>query len=345
MNSLTPHQVSLLNALSTEIRNEKHENKVENLTTFTTNYNFILNFIDKNADWSDTKKEAIFFAVATFYKILDENEIAEKFTEAENNYKKNKKVNKIETNELLNFIQYEHYIKIFNSMVSDVTSSTHYKKLMLGLIVLQPPLRANFYQTCRIIVDPAQNNGIYNYILLTDNKISFIVNYDKVSTYANTKNIISVESVELVELIHNSIKAHPREFLFETEKREMLTEDKLLKLLRSSSNNPGLTFSQARSNYVTWFYKNNKCLSKREKLAELMRHMVTTTNLNYVKDITEPISTEEDRVQQNETKERVLNYNKKRHDLIYRVSKVPTLSPTPKSIEKYNLKQVDGIWV
>ena len=76
------------------------------------------------------------------------------------------------------------------------------------------------------------------------------------SQHVNKKNEIPLESVELKELIKNSVNTYPRKYLFETEKREMLTEDKLLKLLRSSSNNPGFTFSQARSNYVTWFYNN-----------------------------------------------------------------------------------------
>ena len=346
--TLSPHQQNILNMLTNGLK-KTHAEKIANLTNFITNYNFILNFIDKNSEWSDNTRESVFFAVAKFYKILDEIVIAAKFSEQGYNYKKaieaNKKENKMTTNELFNYIPHENYIKIFNSMVSDGTTPDHYKKLMLGLMVLQPPLRSNFYQTCQILLDRDKNNGINNYILINGDEVSFIVNNDKVSKHVNKKNEIPLESVELKELIKNSVNTYPRKYLFETEKREMLTEDKLLKLLRSSSNNPGFTFSQARSNYVTWFYNNNKSLSKREELAKSMRHTVATSHLNYYKDITEKLPTEEERKNHNETKERVLNYNKKRRDLLYRVSKVPTLSPTPKSIEKYNLKQVDGIWV
>ncbi len=67
------------------------------------------------------------------------------------------------------------------------------------------------------------------------------------------------------------------------QKGDKLTEEQLLKLIRTATHQPLVTVSKLISNYITWYYKNNSSLKSREQLAEQMRHQPSTAHLNYFK--------------------------------------------------------------
>ena len=64
------------------------------------------------------------------------------------------------------------------------TLKRNYERLILSLLILQPPLRTSFYRTATFITK-IKDNGTDNYILINKKKkvATFIVNNDKASNY------------------------------------------------------------------------------------------------------------------------------------------------------------------
>ena len=215
-------------------------------------------------------------------------------------------------------------------------------------MILTPPLRSNFYISCKIINNIYLNNGLSNYILINDKECYYIVNQDKVSKHTNKTKIIHITNNKLITLIKNSLKLYPRQRLFETAKGDKLTEEQLLKILRKATGQPQITISMMRSNFVSWFYHNNASLKARENLANQMRHTSSTAHLNYHKEQPKETAQElknfKDKMDNLfEQKQNKLKYNKMRRDILYTILKNNSI-PKESTIKKYNLELVQGVW-
>jgi len=317
-----------------------------------THYEDIIELINEYSKWSQNTKQAIFFMLSKVYKLLEKPEIAKETSQEGYNLKQlieeDKKENKMNDNEKYSYLPHEQLIDIFNKTEFGKTRQTHYNKLLLGLLILQPPLRSDMYISCKIINNIYLNNGNDNYLLINDKNCHYIVNQDKVSKHPNKTKIIHISNIKLINLLKQSIKLYPRERLFETPKGGKLTEEQLLKLLRKASGQPQITVSIMRSNFVMWYYKHNSSLKSREKLAEQMRHTSKTGHLNYHKE--EPIETKDELKEFKfkmdtlfEQKQNKLKYNKMRRDILYSLIKNNS-TPKDSTILKYNLELVQGVW-
>ena len=83
--------------------------------------------------------------------------------------------------EFFSYIPHEELIELYNNL--EFNRDNHYKKLLVGLVLLQPPLRSNFYISCKKIDDKLLNNGVSNYILINDKECLHIVNNNKISKH------------------------------------------------------------------------------------------------------------------------------------------------------------------
>ena len=99
--------------------------------------------------------------------------------------------NEISSKEVENMQPLSYFQDILNSYKLDEVlqdKALHFKYLLLAFMLLQPPLRTSFYSTAKIIFKKSMDNKEDNFILVDKdlNKITFIINHDKVS-HPNTK--------------------------------------------------------------------------------------------------------------------------------------------------------------
>lgn len=348
---LTPQQNSLYNMLLKRVY-YRYEIEPTYKQFLITHYETIIQLINAYDKWSQNTKQAIFFMLSKVFKLLDKPEIAAKTSQEGYNLKKqieeDKKDNKMNEKELYSYIPHEDIVDIFNKTEFGKTRKTHYYKLLLGLLILQPPLRTDFYLSCKIINNIYLNRGIDNYLLINNKECYYIVNNDKVSKHTNKNKIIHITNNKLITLLKFSIKLYPRERLIETAKGGKLTEEQLLKILRKATGQPQITVSMLRSNYISWYYKNNTSLKAREKLAEQMRHTSNTAHLNYHKEQPTETADELKQIKQKmslffKDKDNELLFRKQKRDIL-RTLLLNGNEPTEKSKIKYNLQKVDGVW-
>lgn len=345
---LTTHQTSLYNMLLKQLY-YNYEIQPTYKQFLINHYSDIIELINNYKKWSPNTKQSIFFMLSKVYKLLNKENVAKETSQEgfklKQQIEEDKAQNIMTNKEAFSYIPHEELISLFNEL--EFNKDNHYKKLLLGLVLLQPPLRSNFYITCQIIDNILLNNGVDNYLLINDKDCYYIVNNDKISKHANRNKLIHIKNKKLINLLKQSIKYFPRVYLLETKKGGKLTEEQLLKLLRSTTHQPLINISMMRSNYITWYYQHNPSLKAREELADQMRHQASTGHLNYNK--VEPIEEELKQIKQKmalffEDKDNEKKYNKQRKDILYSLLKFQN-EPTTKSILKYNLQKVDNVWI
>jgi hypothetical protein len=208
---------------------------------------------------------------------------------------KNEGENKLDEKEEENFKEHQYFITIINEWKNKniLTKVEHFKFLLLCLLTLQPPLRTSFYSSAKFLRKITENNKIDNYLLINKRgkiKCSYIVNKDKASNYKEyninkTLSKIDLDNEELIKLINDSFIKYPRTYLFENDKGEPVSDNTLLRYLRSITNVKLINFDMMRASYITHFYKDNKTYGEKNKLAHEMRHSVDTQAKNYNKII------------------------------------------------------------
>ena len=256
---------------------------------------------------------------------------------------------------------YEYFENIlYNLSDEQDTIKTNYQRLLLSLLILQPPMRTDFYTTANFITNIKDNDKINNFVLIENNKTSYIVNNDKASNYPAYKNKeeltkIQIDSEELTKYIIDSFKRYPRVYLFENPNtKKSYDEQALLRILRKITNIEKINFQMMRSIYVTWFHKQHKTYNEKKKLSHQMRHSVNTAMKNYNKieqpkedfkdeDIKkELVSVKEELKQVKAHCKDAFNpidkiYIKRRSDILYRYNSKGVQS-THKTMDKYNIK-------
>ena len=213
--------------------------------------------IEANPKWGDSNRMHLYFTISRF---LDINHKNDKFIKvyAQHGHDYQMKIendtgeNKLDAKELENYRDYDYFKKILYNIPNNETDTLkrNYERLLLSLLILQPPLRTSFYRTATFITNMKSNNGTDNYILINKKKkeVTYIVNDDKASNYKVYKknpelSFIKIESQELADFIIDSLSRYPRKFLFEnSQTEESLNDNALLKKLRDITELPALNF-------------------------------------------------------------------------------------------------------
>jgi hypothetical protein len=328
----------------------------------------LMSIIENNESWGDSSKEGLLFMIAKYLKNFGNKKYSSLYSEKgfeyllKNRSKENQ--NKQTEKETINYRDHEYFINILkNIKTNDIqTKIGHYQYLLLSLLVLQPPLRTDFYTNCILTRTMKDNDKTHNFIKIMRRgkhsiKCEYIVNDDKVSktkTYTINKNlsIIEIKNNELCKLINNSLIAYPRKYLFENDEGKAISQPTYISWLRKITKVDGINNDIMRSSYINWFYNNNKTLGSREELSKLMRHSVITAQRNYLKvDDNELIHENKEietkkicelQKQINLLKENcnnakpIENLKKKRRDVVYTLNKGSI--PREETLIKYDIK-------
>jgi hypothetical protein len=320
----------------------------------------LMSLIEKHPTWSDGSKEALLFLVAKDLRENGKEKYSKMYSEAGYKYlQKNREKegeNKQSDKEILNYRDHEFFENILNSINYDdiQTITAHYQYLFLSMLVLQPPVRTDFYCTAEFIRTKEENDKIHNFIRIDRRgkvKVTYIINNDKVSktrTYAMNKDLskIRVEDQKLADLINDSYVKYPRKYLFEN-KDKPITQPTFLSMLKKITLVDGINNDMLRSSYINWFYEHHKSLKPREELALKMRHSYNTAVRNYFKLDDETPEEKEKTVSilQNEiyeVKTKCDNneptdkeYVKRRRDCVYTLNKGS--KPRQSTLNKYNI--------
>lgn len=321
----------------------------------------IMSQIENNKNWANTTKEAIYFMVAKYLKASNDPRYGKLYSQKgydimmSNRAKENE--NKQDPKEIENYRSHEFLLDVIDNIKPEslTTKKANLQYLLLNLLVLQPPLRPDYYLTTKFIFTEKENNHINNFIWITKRgkvKVNYIVNQDKVSKtkiYNMNKklSIISIENDKLVKLINESYKKYPRNYLLEIDDKP-ITHATFLEWLRKITDVKLINNDILRSSYINWFYDNNKTMASREKLALQMRHSVLTAQKNYRK----VIETVEKPLDELKLENEVLNnkltncesenkltdakYNKRRRDIIYKINN-KGVTPKEETLNKYNI--------
>ena len=274
--------------------------------------------------------------------------------------------NELDEKEKVNYRDYEYFKNILDNHHAPTTLNAHYKYLLLSMLVLQPPLRTNFYSSASLLETLDRNDHINNFIYINRRgKVHayLFVNKDKASKYKiysmdKSLSKIPIVSDQLAQMLSDSFKNYPRKYLFENKNKKPVGDSTLNKWLREITGLPAINFDMMRSIYITWFYKNNKTFGERDKLALQMRHSQGTASKNYLKvfddkkltpiEETEKLKKEFLRIEHENQllKGEMIKikmedgepiYNKRRGDILYRLNKKGVI-PRSNTLEKYNIE-------
>ena len=323
----------------------------------------IMSLIENNNNWADKTKESIFFMVAKYLKASNDLRYGKLYSQKGYDYLLSNRAieneNKQDPKEIENYRSHEFLVNVIDNISPESikTKKAHLQYLLLNMLVLQPPIRTDFYITAKFIFTEKENDKINNFIWITKRgklKVNYIINQDKVSktkVYNMNKNlsIINIEDDKLVKLINESYNKYPRNYLLEIDDKP-ITNTTFLDWLRKITDVKLINNDIMRSSYINWFYDHHKSMASREKLALQMRHSVMTAQKNYRKVIEEkPIEKPVDELKlenevlnnkltncKNEHKLTDAKYNKLRRDIIYKVNN-KGVTPKESTLDKYNI--------
>lgn len=223
-------------------------------------------------------------AIAKMMKLMGYDEESKPFyakvVELNNKVTNNDKNQKLTDKRVEEFVDYSTIVKKRDQLgrlyKKDPTNKLiNIQNLLLNLYTRIPPLR-NDYSDCKIIDNADNDNGADNYLFKTGSKYTFILNHDKVShLYGKCKIPLPTY---LNKLIIDSIKNYPRSKLLDD-----YTKSNISNILKEIFTDKCLCIDNLRNAYITDFYKKNKTLKQKEKLAKDMRHSKNTAELSYNK--------------------------------------------------------------
>lgn len=353
----------LYNYMQSKYDNVDKENFIE------MNKRELMSIIEKNPAWGNSSMESMFFMIARYLYNKNNNDRYVKLYQSKGKELIDKTAketgkNELDEKEKINYRPYEYFKNILDNYEKPTTLREHYKYLLLSLLVLQPPVRTDFYSSASLLQTLDRNNHKDNYIYINRRgKVHayYFINKDKASNYKlysmdKSLSKIEIKNEVLANLLNDSFKEYPRKYLFELNNKGV-ADTTLNKWLQSVTGLPGINFSMMRSIYITWFYKNNQLYNSREELARQMRHSQPTASKNYLKIFDEeklPPSQETEKLKKENLKmeheHQLLKgellkvkmeegdqlYNKRRSDILYRINK-KNVTPKSSTLEKYNI--------
>ena len=355
--------------------NKYGEDKV-NEESFINDYKrTLMKEVEMNPKWGSSAKENYYFMIKKWLARRDKNDryvniYGKKGFDLLTTNKKAIAENTLDDKEKENYRDYSYFTNILNNRDPfGPTIKTHYEYLLLACLILQPPLRTDFYRSATLLKKLDDNDGKHNYVYINKrgkNTVMFIVNKDKATNYRvykknkNLSNIV-IENQRLADLIVESFQKYPRKYLFENPKiKDKFNPQTILKYLRKITDLEAINDQMMRSIYITHFYSKNPTYQKKHELALDMRHSVDTASMNYAKvfdeddepagkpsEDVEELNRENFRLKEElkeckeqkkaNTEEDPALYNKRRSDILYRYNK-KNVAPTEKTMKKYDVK-------
>lgn len=337
----------------------------------------LLSFI-KNLELSESSKESFMFMVARYLEINKPNDSSiSDFKNVGYKYKVNRQdkegENQLDIKEKESYQNLQYFKELLKqkNIENIKNKSEHYGYLLTALLTLQPPLRTDFYLTCKFSDGKKLRDG-ENYLVIQRTKdftrLFYKIGKDKVSEtkYYKSKpdlSVVEIQSKELINIILKSYELYERTYLFQNNNNGQLKADTLLKYLKQFTNINGLTISMMRSIYITDKYNERLSYKDKEQLANKMRNSVVTASRNYYKllDNNNQLSKDEElekykkqiellKLENNklkneitELKKQVENdninnseYKKKRHDVISYANKKGAII-RDSTMQKYNI--------
>ena len=323
--------------------------------------------IENNKDWSDGSKENLLFMIGRWLYNNGFKKDGEYYSNKGKEYTKkiadNTEENKLDEKEEQNFREHQYFIDLINNIDESKINnqSDDQKYLLLNLLVKQPPVRTSFYNTAKFITKLKDNDNKNNFIHIDrrgKTKATIIINKDKASNYKEynlNKDLSKIKIIEddLATLIYNSLTKYPRIYLFEYNNKS-ISENTLLKWLRSMTKIDKVNINMMRSSYITHYYENNPSYRLKNKLSKQMRHSVNTASKNYNKVLnTENKPTSELltnakseisklQIQLYECSNNLIKNDnvitkKNKYDVLYNIN-VRKSKPSERIIKKYDLK-------
>ena len=225
----------------------------------------IMSQIENNINWKDTTKEAVLFMVAKYLKLSNYPKYGKLYSQKGYEYmiknRDNENENKQDEKEIENYRSHEFLLNTIDNIKPEdiATKKGHLQYLLLNMLVLQPPLRPDFYLTASFIFTVKENDNINNFIWISKRgklKVNYIVNSDKVSktkVYNMNKklSIINIEDDKLINLINDSYNKYPRKYLFEIDEKP-ISHATYLDWLRKITDVKLINNDILRSSYINW---------------------------------------------------------------------------------------------
>ena len=273
-------------------------NKIK-IESYLLNYNKrnLMKFI-KDLPLSDSTRESLLFMVARYLElnkpndtsIIDFKNAGYKFKTTRQDKEGENQLDTKEQNNYQSLLYFEELLKQ-KTIESTKDKAAYYGYLITALTTLQPPLRTDFYTSCKFSDGKEIHDG-GNYLVIQKTKdftrLFYKVGNDKVSNskYYKTKpnlDVIEIENKELVNIILKSYEMYKRAYLFENNNGQPIKPDTLLQYLKTYTNIKGLTVNMMRSIYITTQYNKRISYKDKENLAHKMRHSILTASKNYFK--------------------------------------------------------------
>ena len=111
--------------------------------------------VENNSNWTDTTKEAIFFMVAKYLKLSNDLRYGKLYSQKGYDFmmanRKKESENKQDDKEIENYRSHEFLLNVIDNIKPEsiTTKKTHLQFLLLNMLVLQPPIRPDFYLTAK----------------------------------------------------------------------------------------------------------------------------------------------------------------------------------------------------
>ena len=123
----------------------------------------LMSIIENNKGWGDKSKEILTFMIARYlYNKKNNDRYVKLYSERGFKYmqsnSKKESNNSLDENEKLNYRPYEYFKNILDNLETPTTLNAHYKHLLLSMLILQPPLRTNFYSTASLLESLDRND-------------------------------------------------------------------------------------------------------------------------------------------------------------------------------------------
>ena len=133
----------------------------------------IMSQIENNKNWADTTKEALLFMVAKYLRASNYPKYSKLYSQKgydlmiEN--RKKESTNKQDPKEIENYRSHEFLLNVIDNIKPEdiTTKKKHLQFLLLNLLVLQPPVRTDFYVSCKFIFTEKENDHKNNFIWIT----------------------------------------------------------------------------------------------------------------------------------------------------------------------------------
>lgn len=236
--------------------------------------------IEKRFDKLTTKKLYL-YALATILKDMGKIEMSDKYRQMYNHLtsriEEEDEKQKLSPEEKEKWLPFEDLVTLRGELEKDSknTLGDNLKYLVVCMYTLQPPIR-NEYNTMKIGSGGEEENFI-----LCPKKGSCIIHLNKYKTIKHHGKKELVLSKELSDIIRESLKLFPRDYLFGTD--VPMGTNKYIRLMKSLIPHRNLGCDIFRSAYITHVYAQNPPWKIREELADKMCNTVKTASVSYWK--------------------------------------------------------------